>query len=385
MNRKQVQCRLVFLGVVIITILTFLLIPPSVDESQPKQPQTMVSSEDVADQSNPSQKEDDPGERKDRSSHVSKDAAANVDDIMRASTDKFPFRHTIVNGREWIWAAEIEEYLVLKAAQPPIQNEDVKGVQQILKKVKMYNGDVNGIYDRNTVTAVKSFQQYYGLLPTGVVDLDDYHLLADVYEETIPSNAKTKPTGNVSLLIILDERTLYVMEDGKPFHQFPIAVGTVETPSPIGNWKIISKDSWGEGFGTRWMGFNTPYGKYGIHGTNKPWSIGGAESHGCLRMFNRDIEVLYNWVTWGTRVYVVGGQFPYNMPWRTVRDGDRGSDVWMIQNRLKELGYLSGEPDGLFGPMTKQLMIRFQKDYRLPITGEVDVETRNKMGLYNFQ
>jgi peptidoglycan hydrolase-like protein with peptidoglycan-binding domain len=102
-------------------------------------------------------------------------------------------------------------------------------------------------------------------------------------------------------------------------------------------------------------------------------------------MFSRDIQILYNWITWGTRVYVSGGQFPYNIPWRTIRDGDRGSDVWLIQNRLKELGYLKGRPDGVYGPWTKQLMMRYQKDHKLPVTGVVDWSTRDKLGFYNFQ
>jgi len=45
-------------------------------------------------------------------------------------------------------------------------------------------------------------------------------------------------------------------------------------------------------------------GKYGIHGTNKPKSIGGFVSYGCIRMYNEDIMDLYARVGWGTRVIV---------------------------------------------------------------------------------
>jgi len=41
-----------------------------------------------------------------------------------------------------------------------------------------------------------------------------------------------------------------------------------------------------------------------IHGTNVPGSIGGFVSHGCIRMYNRDIMDLYNRVSVGTRVVV---------------------------------------------------------------------------------
>ncbi len=43
---------------------------------------------------------------------------------------------------------------------------------------------------------------------------------------------------------------------------------------------------------------------YGIHGTNAPASIGHAVSHGCVRMRNEDIAVLYHAVSLGTPVYI---------------------------------------------------------------------------------
>ncbi len=43
---------------------------------------------------------------------------------------------------------------------------------------------------------------------------------------------------------------------------------------------------------------------YAIHGTNRPGSIGGFVSYGCIRMHNRDIEDLYKRVDWGTKVVV---------------------------------------------------------------------------------
>lgn len=45
-------------------------------------------------------------------------------------------------------------------------------------------------------------------------------------------------------------------------------------------------------------------GDYAIHGTNKPGSIGGFVSYGCIRMFNRDIVELYRLVDIGTPVIV---------------------------------------------------------------------------------
>ncbi len=45
-------------------------------------------------------------------------------------------------------------------------------------------------------------------------------------------------------------------------------------------------------------------GQYAIHGTNKPGSIGGFVSYGCIRMYNQDVLDLYNRVGFGTTVVV---------------------------------------------------------------------------------
>lgn len=44
---------------------------------------------------------------------------------------------------------------------------------------------------------------------------------------------------------------------------------------------------------------------YRIHGTNEDWSIGHAVSSGCIRMFNKDVEHLYENVPVGTKVKVL--------------------------------------------------------------------------------
>ena len=41
-----------------------------------------------------------------------------------------------------------------------------------------------------------------------------------------------------------------------------------------------------------------------IHGTDAPWSVGQAVSHGCIRMYNQDVADLYQRVPIGARVVV---------------------------------------------------------------------------------
>lgn len=44
--------------------------------------------------------------------------------------------------------------------------------------------------------------------------------------------------------------------------------------------------------------------EYAIHGTNRPETVGKAASYGCFRMYNADVEDLFERVSVGTRVVV---------------------------------------------------------------------------------
>ncbi|WP_045837099.1 L,D-transpeptidase [Hyphomicrobium sp. 99] len=58
---------------------------------------------------------------------------------------------------------------------------------------------------------------------------------------------------------------------------------------------------------------------YRIHGTDAPWTIGQAVSHGCIRMTNEDVLDLYPRVPVGTRVTVTWQQFST----KTISSGDK--------------------------------------------------------------
>ena len=53
---------------------------------------------------------------------------------------------------------------------------------------------------------------------------------------------------------------------------------------------------------------------YRIHGTDAPWLIGEAVSHGCVRMFNKDVVDLYNRASVGSRIVVTYNRFKTSNP-----------------------------------------------------------------------
>ncbi len=187
----------------------------------------------------------------------------------------------------------------------------------------------------------------------------------------------TPPREPVRIVIDADHRTLTVYSGDAPYKVFPCAVGKPSTPTPLGEWAIQEKAHWGGAFGTRWMRLTIPYGIYGVHGTSNPGSIGSFASHGCVRMFNRDVEQVYSWVQVGTPVSVVG-----TPPRRTVYEGDRGSEISDVQLALSRMGYYEGPVSGIFTPQLAEAVSLFQSKHGIRPDGIIGRSTYEAMGLY---
>jgi len=120
------------------------------------------------------------------------------------------------------------------------------------------------------------------------------------------------------IVVSIPDRSLAVIESGRVVKVYPAAVGAAATPSPSGTYRVIQRvpnPTWytkgrivppgkSNPLGTRWMGLSLK--GYGIHGTNSPTSIGQNASHGCIRMYNRDVEELFELVAIGDPVDLYG-------------------------------------------------------------------------------
>ena len=193
-------------------------------------------------------------------------------------------------------------------------------------------------------------------------------------------------TGGRLIWIDLDAKRLTVYENGAAAAAFPIASGARDTPSPIGVFRVNGRFATElSGFGTRFLSLSVPWGKYGIHGTNKPSSIGSGASHGCIRLFVQDAEKLYRMIPDGTKVVIEGGPWgPLNWGLRTLREGDRGADVMELQRRLMLKGYL-WSADGVFGAATRRAVARARGDFRLPAGDQADPALQRKLGMMPFE
>jgi lipoprotein-anchoring transpeptidase ErfK/SrfK len=119
-----------------------------------------------------------------------------------------------------------------------------------------------------------------------------------------------------SVNIYLAEHRLDLLDRGELVRSYPIGVGTVDTPTPLGDYYVTTKmrpPSPNGIYGVLAIGIsafsdkltNWPkQGQVGIHGTNEPDKVGTDVSHGCIRLRNEDILQLTTDVPLGTPVSV---------------------------------------------------------------------------------
>jgi len=140
-------------------------------------------------------------------------------------------------------------------------------------------------------------------------------------------NARTMgPT----IVVHVDTNRLDLYEGFDVTHSWDVATAKPGYVTPSGEWSLYQKredptwynpalDGWGAGLpavvpggpgnpmGTRALYITAP-GLIRIHGTTSPDSIGRYASHGCIRMHNEEVEVLYDLVPVGTKVIIIGAR-----------------------------------------------------------------------------
>lgn len=132
----------------------------------------------------------------------------------------------------------------------------------------------------------------------------------------LPAN----PPGD-GLVLNLPERGVYLYLQGTFVRFYPVAIGMPGWNTPVGDFTIATREvdptwdppAWagvagpvGPGpanpLGDRWLGLSRR--GYGMHGTNRPDSIGGAVSHGCIRMYPESIRDLFGRVQVGLPIRI---------------------------------------------------------------------------------
>lgn len=136
------------------------------------------------------------------------------------------------------------------------------------------------------------------------------------------------------LVINVPEMRLYDFRTDPP-EVFAAAIGDMADPSLLGEFRIGAKredPDWhvpasiraekpelpavvpagpDNPLGSRWMTIGRT--SYGIHGTNVRWSIGRMATHGCIRLYEDEIQRLYARTPSGTRIRLVYEPFKWGV------------------------------------------------------------------------
>ncbi|MBV9659661.1 MAG: L,D-transpeptidase [Acidimicrobiales bacterium] len=117
--------------------------------------------------------------------------------------------------------------------------------------------------------------------------------------------------------VSLAARTLTVTDAGRVVLTTPVGIGAQHTPTPPGDtyiWELVRPDDPGGAYGpyifglaefsTAYSAFNGGDAQIGIHGQDKPGSIGQAASNGCVRLPNDVVTQLAGLLPLGTPVSI---------------------------------------------------------------------------------
>ena len=232
---------------------------------------------------------------------------------------------------------------------------DVKTVQKRLKELKYYKGTVDGKMGKTTVTALKAFQEAHGLKADGVAGKATYAIL-------FSSGAMPKGTTPTP------------------------APAATSTPASSSSWPTLRRNDSGEAVAQLQEALiNLGYlsGKAdGNYGEKTAEAVRAFQKNNSLTVDGTAGEQTQKLLYSGNAKKasakasatpkVTATPAPAN---GTMKVGSTGADVKSLQQKLIELGYLSGKADGIYGNKTASAVKAYQKAKKLTADGVAGQKT----------
>ena len=233
----------------------------------------------------------------------------------------------VVGNNTWV-ALENTIKNPIPTSRPTIKEGDknfyVKEAQLKLQILGFFEGNPNGIFESDTTTSVKEFQQRRNLTIDGIIGPNTWREINRSFsasEIPTPSLRPTIKLGDQNDDVKLLQRMLRALnyeeieETGIFDEQTKALVMSFQTTRGIPATGIVDQHTW---------------------------------------------EALEQAIL---------------LPNNVLKEGDTGDNVIIIQDKLKILDYYQGSITGSFGPETTASVMGFQKDTKIPVTGIVDQNT----------
>ena len=241
-------------------------------------------------------------------------------------------------------------------------SDAVRAVQRRLKELGYYKGSADGDFGPATEEAVKAFQRANGLSADGKVGektLSKMNSKDAVTYKQAHATATPKPTQRVTNTPrptatpnLEKDYYLTIGSKGKKVETLQRRLielgwlggnvtGTYDeaTAAAVSAFQRKTKDLWEDGIAG-------PDTLRALYSSNAARGSGSSSSQ-----TNRE----------------------------TLEFGSEGAEVRRLQQKLKDLGYLSGSVDGKFGVATEAAVIAFQKNNNLTADGKAGTATLNKL------
>jgi len=303
----------------------------------------------------------------------------------------------------------------------------VEKLQSRLLELGFYQAKVSGGYYEVTKKAVRAFQSHNGLEADGIAGRQTQELLFSSDAQPIHAQPRPSPTpqpARYTLMVDVANQIVraYTHDEHGEYtvlvREMICSTGTSRNPTPLGTTIMPKKRA-------RWGYFPTwdSHAQYltridsanAFHSvlyyqadetllaTESFDALGTPASHGCVRLYVGDAKWIYDNCSEGTIITVYEGEYDpeYTMTlkrklntdtlrerslpdptpspvyarenwptaYRTLYRGVSGEDVFMLQMRLRELGYYHGTVTGGYYGGTIKAVEAFQRDHGLTVDG----------------
>ncbi len=247
-----------------------------------------------------------------------------------------------------------------RVIRPGASGEDVRSVQSRLKLFGYYSGSLDGVYGAESVAAVRAFQQRNGITVDGKVGTNTAELLYS--DNAIAADASASATATPAPSYgVVPTRTLRNGSTGDD-------VKSVQTRlKELGYYAGTVDGSYGS---------STVVAVASFQLRNNLDADGVAGTRTFAKLYSGSAVAAANTATATPATTAAPtATTSSNRPTRQLFTGCTGTDVAMVQQRLKDLGYLTDKVDGKYGANTTAAMLAFQQRNGLTANGIGDTST----------
>ncbi len=242
-----------------------------------------------------------------------------------------------------------------------MEGEDVAAVQARLKELGYYNKTIDGQYGTGTVAAVKAFQARNDLRVDGVCGEDTIKKIFSADAIDAGSSVTLPPDPAVTQV---PTRTLKLGDRGND------VISVQNRLKALGYYSMEVDGQYGKG--------TVAAVKY-FQARNALTVDGKVGKNTAAVLYSASAIPAASGDTVTQPPVTTTGSIPQATPGQTLRLGDEGEDVVLLQARLMALGYLSGKCDGVFGSATKAAVAAFQLRNGLTADGVAGPRTYKKL------